>query len=188
MPSPSPHSKMERSSSNHWQSTGDGKESVDYCWECHTWVACVVLRKWRAMAGKARAMVGKFPDSLYFVPNHVGSFRYVLHLPDCLFLVQNHVYSFRYVLNFPDCLYLVSNPVWWEKRRRWWESFLTVCTLFQNMLTSLDTSYTFLTVCTWFQITSTPLDTPYTFLTVRTWFQTLSTPLDTSYTFHGANF
>ena len=57
---------------------------------------------------------------------------------------------------------------WWEKRWQWWESFLTVCTLFQTMLTPLDTSYTFLTVCTWFQ--------------------TLFTPLDMSYTFPGANF
>ena len=70
-----------------------------------------------------------------------------------------------------------------EKHGRWRESFLTVCTLFQTMLTPLDMSYTFLTVCTWFQTKSTPLDTSYTFLTVCTWFQTLSTPLDTSYTF-----
>ena len=68
------------------------------------------------MAGKARAMawamVEKFPDCLYFVPNHVDSFRYVLHLPDCLYLVPNHVYTFRYVLHLPDCLYLVPNPVY----------------------------------------------------------------------------
>ena len=63
---------------------------------------------------------------------------------------------------------------WLEKRERWRESFLTLCTLFQTMLAPLDTSYTFLTVCSWFKTMSTPLDMSYTFLTVCTWFQTLS--------------
>ena len=64
------------------------------------------------MAGKAQAMAVKFPDCLYFVPNHVDSFRYVLHLPDCLYLVSKHVYSFRNILHLPDCLYLVPNYVY----------------------------------------------------------------------------
>ena len=64
--------------------------------------------KAHAMAGKELAMAGKFPDCLYFVPNHVDSFRYVLHLPDCLYLVPNHVYScvqqLRLRYKFPyDC-------------------------------------------------------------------------------------
>ena len=78
------------------------------------------------MEGKARAKVeksgqwwekrgrwrGNFFDSPYFVPNHVDSFRYVLHLPDCLYLVPNHVYTFRYILHLPDCLYLIPNHVY----------------------------------------------------------------------------
>ena len=68
--------------------------------------------KARGMARKAWAMVGKFPDCLYFVPNHVYSLRYVLQLPDCLYLLPNHVYSFSNVLHLPDCLYLVPDHVY----------------------------------------------------------------------------
>ena len=71
-----------------------------------------MVEKARAMAGKVLARAGKFPDCLYFVLNHVDSFRYVIHLPDCLYLVPNHIYTFRYVLHLPDCPYLVPNNIY----------------------------------------------------------------------------
>ena len=108
------------------------------------------------MAGKARAMAGKFPDCLYFVPNHGDSFRYVLHLPDCLYLCKSagdgRKSTGETMLTPLDTSY----------------TFLTVCTWFQTMSTPLEMSYTFLTVCAWFQTMSTPIEMSYTFLTVCT--------------------
>ena len=130
--------KMERSSSNCRWSAVDGGKSVDYCWECRTWVTYVALRWLQENRGRWREKRGQWRES----------FLTVYTLFQTMSTPLDTSYTFLSV-----CTWFQTMCTPLEKSY----TFLTVCTWFQTMCTPLEMSYTFLTVCTWFQTMFTPL-------------------------------